>query len=120
MAELVSRRTTGFDAAVECWGGRVVQKEDELTPANPVAPIDLTKNLSCPLLGLFGNEDMSPSPEQVDLHEAELKKYRKDYTFHRYDGAGHGFWYYHTERYRPVQAMDAWEKTFEFFEALLQ
>jgi carboxymethylenebutenolidase len=117
---LVACRTTGFDAAVDCWGGRVVQARDELTPANPVAPIDLTKDLSCPLLGLFGNDDMSPSPEQVNLHEEELKKYKKDYTFHRYDGAGHGFWYYHTERYRPVQAMDAWEKVLEFFEALLQ
>lgn len=115
---MVACKTTGFDAAVDCWGGRVVQ--DELTAACPVAPIDMTEDLSCPLLGLFGNDDMSPSPEQVDLHEAELKKYHKDYTFHRYDGAGHGFWYYHTERYRPVQAMDAWEKAFEFFEALLQ
>jgi carboxymethylenebutenolidase len=115
---LVACRTTGFNAVVDCWGGRVVQ--DELTPSCPVAPIDLTKDLSCPLLGLFGNEDMSPNPDQVNLHEAALKKYGKDYTFHRYDGAGHGFWYYHTERYRPVQAMDAWEKTFEFFEALLQ
>ena len=119
-AFLVACRTTGFDAAVECWGGRVVQAKEELTPANPVAAIDLTKDLSCPLLGLFGNEDMSPNPDQVNLHEAELKKYGKDYTFHRYDGAGHGFWYYHTERYRPVPAMDAWEETFEFFEALLQ
>lgn len=115
---LVACRTTGFDAAVDCWGGRVVQ--DELTASCPVAPIDLSRDLSCPLLGLFGNEDMSPSPEQVNRHEEELKKYHKDYTFYRYDGAGHGFWYYHTERYRPVQAMDAWEKTFEFFEELLQ
>ena len=115
---LVACRTTGFDAAVDCWGGRVVQ--DELTASCPVAPLDLAKDLSCPLLGLFGNDDMSPSPEQVNRHEEELKKYHKDYTFHRYEGAGHGFWYYHTERYRPVQAMDAWEKTFEFFEELLR
>ena len=115
---LVACRTTGFDAAVDCWGGRVVQ--DELTASCPVAPLDLAKDLSCPLLGLFGNDDMSPSPDQVNRHEEELKKYHKDYTFHRYEGAGHGFWYYHTERYRPVQAMDAWEKTFEFFEELLR
>ena len=118
-AFLVACRTTGFDAAVDCWGGRVIPSQDELTPSNPVAPIDYTKDLSCPLLGLFGNEDMSPSPEQVDRHEAELKKHGKDYTFHRYDGAGHGFWYYHTERYRPVQAMDAWDKAFAFFKERL-
>ena len=33
-------------------------------------------------------------PEQVNQHEAELKKHGKQYEFHRYDGAGHGFFYY--------------------------
>jgi carboxymethylenebutenolidase len=104
-----------LDAVVDCWGGRVVMSAEELSDANPVAPIDLTSQLACPLLGLFGNDDRFPTPEQVDLHEAELIKQGKDYTFYRYDGAGHGFWYYQGEAYRPLQAMDAWHKTFEFF-----
>jgi carboxymethylenebutenolidase len=112
---LAACRVKGFDAAVDCWGGRVVQAQADLTAAQPVAPIDLTKDLSCPLLGIFGNDDQSPTPEQVNRHEEELKKHGKKYTFHRYDGAGHGFWYYHTDRYRPTQAMDAWSKVFQFF-----
>ena len=112
---LVACRVKGFDAAVECWGGRVVATKEELTAAQPVAAIDYTASLSAPLLGIFGNDDQSPSREQVDLHEAELKKHGKNYKFYRYDGAGHGFWYYHTDRYRPTQAMDAWQKVFEFF-----
>ncbi|MCR3922992.1 MAG: dienelactone hydrolase family protein [Firmicutes bacterium] len=114
-AFLAACQVDGFAAAVDCWGGRVVTAKENLTPANPVAPIDYTSQLSCPLLGLFGNDDQFPTPQEVDLHEEELKKYGKDYQFHRYDGAGHGFWYYHTDRYRPTQAMDAWEKVFEFF-----
>ena len=39
-----------------------------------------------------------------------LKSNGKDYEFHRYDGAGHGFWYYDRAIYRPEQAMDSWEK----------
>ena len=93
---------------------------DQLTPARPVAPIDLTKDLSCPILGLFGNEDQGPSPEQVNQHEAELKKQGKDYEFHRYDGAGHGFIYYDRPAYRQQQAMDAWGKIFDFFAKNLQ
>ena len=112
---LVACRVKGLNAAVDCWGGRVVASKEELTPAKPVAPIDYTDKLACPLLGLFGNEDQAPSPEQVNRHEEELKKYGKNYKFYRYDGAGHGFWYYHTELYRPKQAMDAWNKVFEFF-----
>jgi len=119
-AFLAACRVNGFNAAVDCWGGRVVASKEELTPAQPVAPIDYTDRLACPLLGLFGNEDQSPSPEQVNRHEEELKKYGKNYKFNRYDGAGHGFWYYHTERYRPKQAMDAWNKVFEFFEEHLR
>lgn len=119
-AYLAACRVSGFDAVVDCWGGRVVASKDTLTPAQPVAPIDYTSKLSCPLLGIFGNDDKFPSPEEVDLHEEELKKYGKDYKFYRYDGAGHAFWYYHTDRYRPQQAMDSLEKVFDFFEEHLR
>jgi carboxymethylenebutenolidase len=96
------------DACVELWGGRVVMAKEELNPKTPVAPIDMTKDLCCPFIGLFGNEDRAPSPEQVNQHEAELKKHGKAYEFHRYDGAGHGFFYWHRPLYRPEQAMDGW------------
>lgn len=113
-AFMAACQLNGLDAAVECWGARVVAAPADLTPAQPVAAIDMTPDLGCPLLGIFGNDDKYPTPEQVDKHEAELKKYGKDYTFYRYDGAGHGFWYYHTESYRPKQTMDSWQKLFEF------
>lgn len=109
-------RTDGFDAAVECWGGRVVMSADDLNPAQPVAPIDYTKDLSCPLLGLFGADDQSPTPEQVNQHEQELKNHNKDYEFHRYEGAGHGFFYYDRGAYRQEQAVDGWNKIWGFLE----
>ena len=115
-AFLAACRLKGFNAAVECWGGRVVASKEELTPKQPVAPIDYTKDLSCPLIGLFGNDDKSPSPEQVNQHEAELKKHGKNYEFHRYDGAGHGFFYYDRPAYRQEQAMDGWKKIWVFLE----
>jgi carboxymethylenebutenolidase len=82
--------------------------------------VALTGDLGCPLLGIFGNEDRMPTAEQVDIHEADLKKHGKNYQFYRYDDAGHGIWYYHTPMYRPQQAMDSWEKTFDFFEEHLR
>jgi carboxymethylenebutenolidase len=103
------------DACADLWGGRVVMSKEELNAKTPVAPIDMTKDLSCPLLGIFGNEDRAPSPEQVNEHEAELKKHSKVYEFHRYDSAGHGFFYWHRPLYRPEQAMDGWSKVFAFF-----
>lgn len=118
-AFLAACRVSGFDAAVECWGGRVVAPADGL-PNGQKAPIDFTADLACPLLGIFGNDDKSPTPTEVDVHEAELKKHGKNYEFHRYGGAGHGFWYYHTEMYRPQQAMDSWSKVFAFLEKHLK
>ncbi len=114
-AVLVSSRAHGVDACVDCWGGGVVMAADALDAKRPVAPIDLTADLSCPVLGLFGNDDGAPSPEQVDQHEAELKRHGKDYEFHRYDGAGHGFFYYdRPAAYRAEQAVDGWAKLFDF------
>ena len=112
---LVASLVEGFSAVVDLWGGGLIMTPDQLSPARPVAPIDYTERLSTPLLGLFGNDDQFPTPEQVDIHEAELKKHGKQYEFHRYDGAGHGFFYYHTAAYRPQQAMDGWSKVFDFF-----
>lgn len=118
-AVLVAGRVPGFDAVVDLWGGRVVMTPDQLTPRQPVAPIDYTPDLSAPLLGIFGNEDQNPTPAQVDQHEAALRQHGKTYEFHRYDGAGHGFFYYDRPAYRPQQAMDGWSKVFAFLERYL-
>lgn len=106
---------TDVDACAELWGGRVVMAEADLNDKTPVAPIDLTETLSCPLIGIFGNDDRAPSPEQVNQHEDVLKRHGKSYEFHRYDGAGHGFFYWHRPLYRPEQCMDAWGKIHAFF-----
>lgn len=103
------------DAVVNCWGGKVVMNEDDLSLQQPVAPIDYTGQLDCPLLGIFGNDDKSPSPSDVNILEAKLKELHKDYEFYRYDNCGHGFWYYHTDRYRPIEAMASWNKVLTFF-----
>jgi carboxymethylenebutenolidase len=114
-ALLTASTRPGFDAVVDLWGGGVIMGADELSPARPVSPMDYTADLNTPLLGIFGNDDRYPTPDLVDQHEAELKRLGKDYEFHRYDGASHGFFYYHTPMYRPEATMDAWGKVFTFF-----
>jgi carboxymethylenebutenolidase len=114
-AYLTAVTTKAFDAVVNCWGGGSVQQPDQLTPQRPVSPHTLTKDLNCPVLGIFGNDDQNPSPDAVNVLEEELKKNGKQYEFHRYDGAGHAFWYHDRPAYRQEQAMDAWNKVFDFF-----
>jgi len=117
---LAACRTPGYDAIVDCWGGRVVMRPEDLSPAQPIAPLEYTKDLSCPILGLFGNDDQSPTAAQVDIHEEELKKFGKNYEFHRYAGAGHGFFYHNRPMYRQEQAVDGWAKTWAFLEKHLK
>jgi carboxymethylenebutenolidase len=117
---LTACREPIFQAVVDCWGGRVVMSEKDLSPNQPVAPLVYTKDLAAPLLGLFGEEDMGPTPEQVAIHEEELKKLGKSYEFHMYKGAGHGFFYHNRPAYRQEQAVDGWNKTFTFLEKHLK
>lgn len=115
-AYLAACRVPGFTAVVDCWGGRVVMEEKDLSPNFPVAPLDYTKELNIPLLGIFGEDDHSPTPAQVAIHEEELKKHGKVYEFHMYPDAGHGFFYHNRPNYRQAQAVDGWNKIFAFLE----
>lgn len=113
---LVACRTKALEAAIDCWGGSVVMKKEDRIPTAPVSPLDYVSGLSCLLLGLFGDEDRNSDPEQVTQIEAELKRLGKDYEFHRYPIAGHGFFYYHRPGYRQEQAVDGWNKIWSFLD----
>jgi carboxymethylenebutenolidase len=71
--------------------------------------------MTAPLLGLFGNEDANPTPDQVNRTEEKLKALGKTYQFERYDDAGHGFFAHYRPGYRAVQAADGWGKVLAFF-----
>jgi carboxymethylenebutenolidase len=98
----------------------VVAKPEELSKRQPVAPIDMTRDLACPLLGLFGAEDQNPSPEHVRRMEEELKRFNKTYEFHTYEKAGHGFFSVDRPSYRVEAAVDAWKKVFAWYEKYLK
>jgi carboxymethylenebutenolidase len=115
-AFLTACRAPGFDAVVDLWGGGVVARPEDATPSRPVAPVEYTKDLNCPMLGIYGNDDRNPTAEQVNVLEEELKKHGKQYDFHRYDGAGHGIFYHHAPAmYRAEAAVDGWRKVLDFF-----
>jgi carboxymethylenebutenolidase len=109
-----------IDAAVDCYGGRVVATPEDLTPARPISPIDRTPDLRCPLLGLFGAEDGNPSPEQTAQIEAALKANGKTYEFHTFENAGHAFFSVDRPNYRVEAAKDGWKLIWDFFGRNLQ
>ena len=104
------------DAAVDCWGGSVIPAPDRITPNQPIPVIDMTPDLRCPVLGLFGNDDQNPGVEQVNAIEAKLKELGKTYEFHRFDGAGHAFFAWERTSHRPEQAVEGWQKVWAFYD----
>ncbi|HLF77005.1 MAG TPA: dienelactone hydrolase family protein [Dehalococcoidia bacterium] len=117
-AYLAACKVNNLDAAVDCWGGGVAPLPGSAGP--PGAPvIDLTDQMDMPILGIFGNDDTRPDVDEVNRTEEKLRSLGKTYEFHRYDGAGHGFFATDRPSYRQQQATDAWSKVFSFYEKYL-
>lgn len=104
-----------LDAAVDCYGAFVVGSPPEQYSLKMGPLIHLAKDLSCPLLGLFGAEDRSPTPAQVAELESVLTEHGKEFEFHSYEGAGHAFFAVDRPSYRPEAAVDGWKKVWDFF-----
>jgi carboxymethylenebutenolidase len=102
------------DAAVDCYGAFVTGTPPEGFPMRSNL-VDQLPKISAPLLGLFGNEDSYPSPEQVDELEQILTSQGSPYEFHRYDDAGHAFFAVDRPAYRVAAANDGWEQIAAFY-----
>ncbi|GAA4885668.1 dienelactone hydrolase family protein [Actinomycetospora straminea] len=101
-------------AAIDCYGAFVVGAPPEGFPLQVSPLADRIPELRAPLLGLFGNEDSYPSPDQVDELEKLLQEHGKTYEFHRYDDAGHAFFAVDRPSYRPAAAVDGWQRIADF------
>jgi carboxymethylenebutenolidase len=110
----------GIDAVVSNYGGGVAAKPEDLTPAQPKAPIDFTKDMQCPILLLFGIEDKRPSPDDAKRTLEALKQHGKNYESHTYENAGHAFFAVDREQYRQHAAVDGWKRVFAFFDKHLK
>lgn len=117
VAWLGACNNAAYKACIVFYGGRVkIAFADNGTP-----PIELADRITCPVLGIFGNEDQGPSPADVNDYEAALKEAGVTYEFHRYDGAGHGFQDFHDpNRFRKAQSDDAWQKAIAFLDQHLK
>ena len=107
-----------------CWGGgnslNFATKCKELNAAvgyygrNP-DPLDSVANISCPLMGNYGEDDPNIMPGLEPL-KAALAKAGKSFDVKVYPGAKHAFNNNtNADRYHPEAAKDAWARTVSFF-----
>ena len=100
-----------FKACVDFYGGNAMVAWGGDDP--PV--FERLRHIRCHVLGLFGNDDANPSPEDVDRIAEELGRHGITHSVHRYDGAGHAFQnFLSPERYREAACHDAWHRTLVF------
>ena len=108
-----------LDAAVDCYGAFVVGTPPPGVPVKAGPIVHLAKDLSCPLLGLFGADDSHPSPDEVAELDQVLTGLGKPHEFHSYQGAGHAFFAVNRTAYRPEAATDGWQRIWDFYGSYL-
>ncbi len=81
-------------------------------------PIELVENISCPVLGLYGAEDL-----RINMHLDALVKamatYKKDFEMRIYPGAAHAFFNDTFGMYHEEAAKDAWQRVLRLYERTL-
>ena len=106
--------SANLSAAAVCTGP-VMPTEIDTPELRPAAPIDVIGKLACPLLGVFGDDDGNPTPEEVGKLEEQLKLHNKEYSIRRYPGAGHLFMNKGGRNYQPEAAAAAWGEALAWF-----
>jgi carboxymethylenebutenolidase len=84
----------------------------------PVRDEEMLKNVSCPTLGIFANQDGWITPAVATEFADKLKAQGKSVVIHQYEAA-HGFANPSNPKYDQKNAEDAWSKTIAFFNQYL-
>ena len=111
---LMAASSAAFKAGVVFYGGSIMAPWGQ----GP-APFDISSQIACPILGLFGEDDPNPNPADVAKIDAELTRLGKAHKFHSYPGAGHAFMNEGRPSYREGAANDAWKRCLAWFDGYL-
>ena len=108
--------TTGLSAFVNFYSNGIIQP----TEVNPTPVIDMVKDLCCPMLGLFGNDDTNPSPADLAHLRRELERHSKTFEMASFKNAGHAFFSDTRPSYRPEASHMAWGRCLEWLSRYLR
>ena len=107
---LMSAVNADIKAGVMYYGG------DTFSPwGDGPSPFERTKDIGCPIMGHFGEEDKNPSPADMTKLDAELTRLGKPHEFYSYPNAAHAFANFGSPGYREHAAKASWPRTFGFF-----
>ena len=107
-----------LDRAIDCWGGRITRRTLPADDLHPEVVVERIAQLSCPLLGIFGELDENPSQADVEELRSALIENGKEYRIRSFAGAGHAFFADTRPSYREEQAHLAWKEFLDFLAPL--
>ena len=108
---LMAAANSHFKAAAPFYPGNTMEAWGTATRT----PFDRAGEISCPIMGHFGQEDPNPSPADMAKLDTELTRLGKAHQFFSYPNASHGFMGPGEARYRKAAAETSWSRTIEFF-----
>ena len=82
----------------------------------PETDMEKLKNIQCDVIGFFGNQDRSPSPEMVTAFEKNMEAAGKKLNTYKYD-AGHGFANPSNPKFNAEATADAYAKAIAFLKS---
>jgi carboxymethylenebutenolidase len=101
------------NAVVDCYGAVVTGQPPEGSTRTILE--DQLPNLRAPLLGLFGADDIAPSPAEVRRLDDLLNGLGLPHSCRSYEGAGHAFFAPDRVSYRVAAAREGWAAIEKFF-----
>jgi carboxymethylenebutenolidase len=104
-------------AAVAWYGppGRPYQTDE-----GPVTGFEVAKDIKIPFLGLYGETDQNPTPDDARRFGEMLKGHDPNVEIVVYPGAGHGFHADYRPSYNKAAAEDAWKRCVAWFDRFLR
>ncbi len=104
--------------AAVAWYGQI---RPEIKPGvRSTGPLDIAGSINCPVLGLYGGEDLGIPVADVREMETILRNAGKKSEFVIYPGAPHAFFADYRPSYRPDAARDGWRRCISWFRNYLQ
>jgi carboxymethylenebutenolidase len=104
--------------AAVSWYGAI--KPAKTPGVRTAGPLDLAAQITAPVLGLYGAEDLGIPVDDVREMEAALKAAGKTAEFVIYPGAPHAFFADYRPSYRAEAAKDAWSRCVGWFNKYLK
>jgi carboxymethylenebutenolidase len=122
-----------------CWGGSTTMQVAGTNPdvkaavawygppgrpyqgaSGPVTGFDLAKDIKAPFLGLFGETDQNPKPDDAKKFGEMVRAANPNVEIVVYPGAGHGLHADYRPSYNKAAADDAWNRCVGWFNKYLK